>query len=90
MFVLSLGVFILLRLSLLQMCTQVVYVTFNTDLNLHTKKRTLFVSIQCISKLSIIMLSLFLLSECEKELIVLFMIRMNPNIGNVIDLSLKI
>ena len=30
------------------------------------------------------MLSLFLLSECEKELIVLFMVRMNPNIGNVI------
>ena len=90
MFVLSLGVFILLRLSLLQMCTQVVYVTFNTDLNLHTKKRTLLVSTQCISKLSIFMLSLFLLSECEKELIVLFMIRMNPNIGNVIDLSLKI
>ena len=36
------------------------------------------------------MLSLFLLSECEKELIVLFMIRMNPNIANVIDFITKI
>ena len=35
------------------------------------------------------MLGLFLLSECDKEQIVPFIVRINPNIANVIDLSLK-
>ena len=39
-FILSLGVFTLIRLSLLHLCTHVSYVTFNTDLNLYSKKKT--------------------------------------------------
>ena len=88
--VLSIGVLILLRLSLLHLCTHVSYVTFNTDLNLYSKKKTLLVSPQCIiTYLSLIILGLLLLSECEKEQIVLFIIRIYPNIGNVVDLSPK-
>ena len=34
-------------------------------------------------------LGLFLLSNCDNEQIVLSIILINPNIGNVIDLSLK-
>ena len=68
------------------------YVTFNTDLNLYSKKKTLLVSTQCNSTyLSLIAVGLLLvlLSECEKELIVLFITRINPNIGNIIAFSLK-
>ena len=82
--VLSLGVFILLRLSLVN------YVTLNTDLNLYGKKKTLLISTQCILMyLSLTMLGLLLLSESEKEQIVLLIIRANPIIGNVVDVSLK-
>jgi hypothetical protein len=47
--VISIGVIILLRLSLLHLCTHVSFVTFNTDLNLYSKKKTLLVSTQRIS-----------------------------------------
>ena len=61
-FILSLGVFTLIRLSLLHLCTHVSYVTFNTDLNLYSKKKTLLVSTQWISAhLSLVVLGLFLL-----------------------------
>ena len=45
-FILSIGVFTFIRLSLLHLCTRVSYVTFNTDLNLYSKKKTLLVSTQ--------------------------------------------
>ena len=65
------------------------YVTFNIDLNLYSKKKSL-VSNQCISTyLSLVVLDLLILSECEKEGIVMFIIGINPNIGNIIELSLK-
>ena len=74
----------MLRLSLVN------YVTFNTDLNLYGKKKTLLISTQCILMyLSLTMLGLLLLSESEKEQIVLLIIRANPVIGNVVDVSLK-
>ena len=69
------------------------YVAFNTDLNLYSKKKSL-VSTQCISTyFYLLVLGLILLRECGKEQILLFIIRMNPNFGNVndvIDLSLKL
>ena len=41
----------------------------------------------CISTyLSLVVLGLPILSECENEQIVLFIIRINPNIGNLMDL----
>ena len=42
-------VFTLLRHSFLHLCTRVSYVAFNTDLNLHSKNKSLLVSTQCIS-----------------------------------------
>ena len=44
--ILSLGVFSLLRFPILHLCAHVSYVTFNTDLNLYSKKKTLSVSTQ--------------------------------------------
>ena len=93
-FILSLGLLTLLRLALLYLSTQVSYVSFNTDLNLRTKKRnflasTLLASTESISLyLSLVMLSV-VISECEKELFVVFIIRTNPNFGYVVGLSLK-
>ena len=73
--------------SLLHLCTHVSYVTFNTDLNLYDKKKTLLISTQCfLMYLSLTLLGL-LLCESKKEQIVLLII--NPDIGNVVDLSLK-
>ena len=39
--------------------------------------------------LSLFMVGLLLLSECDKEQFILFIICINPNIGNAIDLSLR-
>ena len=65
------------------------YVIFNTGLNLYSKKKSL-VSNQCISTyLSFVAFGMLILSECEKEQIVMFIIGINPNIGNIIELSLK-
>ena len=88
--VVGFGLFTLLRLSLLYICTRVIYVTFDTDLNLFNKKKSCLVSIRCISTyLSLVVLGMFILSECAVEQIILFIIRINPNIGNVVELSLK-
>ena len=88
--ILSLGMFTLLRLFLLHICTHENYVAFNTDLTLCTKKKPLFFTKKCISTyLSLLVLGLLLLSECDKEQIVVFIVRINPNIDNAIDLSLK-
>ena len=55
-------------------CTQASYITFNTDLNLYCKKKNLLVSTKCPSLyMSHIMLWLFLLSECEIELVLVFL-----------------
>ena len=87
--VLSLGVLILLGFSALHLCTHVSYVTFNTDLNLYSKKKSLRVSTPWVLTYLTLMLVLLLLSDCENEQIVLFIIRIYPNMGNVVGLSPK-
>ena len=66
------------------------YVTSNTNLNLYSKEKTLLISSECISTyLPLVTLGLLILSECEKEQIVLI-ISLNINtIGNVIALLLQ-
>ena len=89
--ILCFGVLTLLRLSLLYICTHVTYVTFDTDLNLCSRKKYWLISNRCTSTcLSFAASGLFILSECNNEQIVLFIICINPNIGNLIDLSLKL
>ena len=91
MFILSFGVFTLLRTCLFHLCTHVSYVTSNTNLNLYSKEKTLLISSECISTyLSLVALGLLILSECKKEQIVLIIsLNINP-IGNVIALLLKL
>ena len=70
--VLSLGMLILLGVFLLHLCTHVSYVTFNTNLNLFSKKKNLLISTHWVLKyLTLIMLGL--LSDCENDQIVLFL-----------------
>ena len=89
MFILIFRVFTLLRPCLSHLCTHVSYVTFNTNLNLYGKKKTLLISTECIpTYLSLKVLGLLILSECEKEQIVLIISLINP-IGNVIELLLQ-
>ena len=65
------------------------YVTSNTNLNLDSRKKNILKSPQCIWVfLSPIMLGL-LLYECEFNQILLFIIRSNPNVGCIFDLTLK-
>ena len=85
-YVLSLSVPTLLVFSCLHLCTRVSYVTCNTDLNLYSRKYTLHAS-QCTSTLSLIMLWLLLFSKCEKEQVLLFIVRTNHNIGNIVIFS---
>ena len=74
----------------LYICTQDGYITFNTDLNLYCKNKNLLVSTKCTSLyMSHIMLWLLLLSECEKELVLVFIIHREPNNANVFHLSCK-
>ena len=66
------------------------YVSFSTDWNLYNKKKSLLASTECTSTyLPLIVLWLFLLSECEKEQTIPLIIHTNPNIGNLVDLSFK-
>ena len=89
--ILCFGVLTLLRLSLSYICTHVTYVTFDTDLNLCSMKKYWLISNQCTSTcVSFVASGLFISSECNNEQIVLFIICINPNIGNLIDLSLKL
>ena len=89
MFILSFGVFTLLRTCLFHLCTHVSYVTFNTNLNLYSKEKTLLISSECISTYLSLVAGLLILSECEKEQIVLIIsLNINP-IGNVIALLLQ-
>ena len=90
MLILSLGVFTLLRPCLCYLCTHVNYVTFNTNLNLYSKEKTLLISTEYISAyLSLFALSL-ILSECEKEQIVLIIsINIKSAIGNVTAVLLR-
>ena len=61
------------------------YVTFNTNLNLYSKKKNGLNSPQCIWMfLSHIMLALPL-SECEFDRILLFIICSTPNVGCIFD-----
>ena len=78
--------FTLLRLSLLYLCTHASYVTFNTDLNFAVRKKIYYYQLDAFQ---LVGLGLPILSECENEQIVLFIIRINPNMGNLMDLSLK-
>ena len=89
MFILIFGVFTLLWPCPLHLCTHVSYVTSNTNLNLYSKKKILLISTECIpTYLSLKVLGLLILSECEKEQIVLLISLINP-IGNVIELLLQ-
>ena len=82
--ILSFGLVSLLRISLLHIYTSVSYVTFNTDLSLYRKKKSLSASTRCSSTfLYLVALGLLLLSSCEIEQIVLLFIHINTNIGHV-------
>ena len=87
--ILCLGIFTLLWLSYLHLCNHVRYVSFNTNLNLYSKKKNILEFPKCIwTYLSLIFIGL-LLSECENEQILLFIICMNPDFGSVFNLALK-
>ena len=76
----------MLRLSLINICTHVSYATFDTDLNLYNKKKTL-ASSQCFWILHLVTLGL-LFNECEKE-IILFIISTNTEFGNAFVFFIK-
>ena len=74
----SCGVIYLLLLLLLKMSTYVVYIKFNTDLNLHKYKKTFIISAESIYTLfSFILFGIFL-CEYEKELILLLFLHFYP------------
>ena len=76
-------------LSCLHLCKHVRYVTFTTNLNLYSKKKTELKSPQCIwLYLSITILGL-LLNECEKDKIFLFFICANPDVDGILLLVPK-
>ena len=88
-FILGIGLCTLLWLYYLHLCSHMKYVTFNTNLNLYSKKKNILISPQCIwTFLSFIMQGL-LLCEGEFDQILLFIIRSNPNYGSIVDLALK-
>ena len=86
--ILGFGSVALLWLSYLHLCNHVRYVTFNTNLNLHCKNKTIKSPQSIWTFLSVIMF-VFLLSQCEKDQILFFIIHTNSNFGSVIDLALK-
>ena len=88
-FIIGLGFVFLLWQSFLQLCNHVVYITFNTNLNLFSKTKIIVISPLWIwSYLSLFMLGL-LLSECEKDQILLLIIRTSPNVSNTFDFALR-
>ena len=80
------GVFALLCLSYINLFTRVSYVTFNTDLNIYNKKKTLALP-QYIWIFHLVSLGL-LLSECEK-VVILIIISRNIEFGIVLVFVIK-
>ena len=90
MLLLGVGLSILLGLLCLNLCYRVRYVTFNTRLNLLSKKKPIPELYESgLSYFSVIMFGLFL-SECEKEQILLIIIVANINFGWVAYFVLKL
>ena len=87
-FILIIGLVILLWRSYLHLCNDISYVTFNTNLNLYSKKKTIVSSQYLWTLLSIGLLGL-LLSECEKDKILMCIFHTNPNFGIVLNLIVK-
>ena len=88
---LSFGVFLFLFWCLLlNICTHVNYVNFDTDLYLYSKKRTFLLSTQCfLTSFSLIIVG-FLFCECAKEQMLLLVIWAYPNFDNdLLEISLK-
>ena len=77
------GLLIFLMLSFLHLCTFVNYVSFNTELNLCGKKKTLSISTQSLTFSLLNLLGFILLNEYEKEQIFLFIFYMIQNVGNI-------
>ena len=83
--VFSFRIIILLWLSYLYtICNHVRYVWFTTNLSLLSKEKT-FIPSQFLSIL-LLLLILGLLFEIEEDQILLFIIRMNPNLGILLQL----
>ena len=76
----------MLCFSYINLCTRVSYVTFNTDLNLYNKKKTLALP-QYNWIFHLILLGL-LLCECERE-IILYIISPNIEFGIVLVFVIK-
>ena len=88
-FILCSGAIILLWLLSLDLCNNVRYVTFNTNLSTCNRKNVCFKSSECISiYVTVFMLGL-LFSEYPEDLIILSITRISPGIGLLIDLALK-
>ena len=88
-FILCSGAIILLWLLPLDLCNNVRYVTFNTNLSTCNRKNVCFKSSECISiYVTVFMLGL-LFSEYPEDLIILSITRISPGIGLLIDLALE-
>ena len=78
------GLLILLMLSFLHLCTFVNYVSFNTELNLYSRKKNSLISSQSLTTYLLLnLLGFILLNEYEKEQIFLFIFYMIQNVGNI-------
>ena len=88
-FILFSGAIILLWLLSLDLCNNVRYVTFNTNLSTCNRKNVCFKSSECISiYVTVFMLGLLFI-EYPEDLIILSITRIYPGIGLLIDLALK-
>ena len=88
-FILCSGAIILLWLLPLDLCNNVRYVTFNTNLSTCNRKNVCFKSSECISiYVTVFMLGL-LFNEYPEDLIILSITRISPCIGLLIDLAFK-
>ena len=86
LFIFGIAVVALFFLFYFNICNNVRYVSFNTNLNLFSKKETMKTSLSFRTSLLLIMLGLFLI-ECEKDQIILF-ICTNSNCVIVFDPTL--
>ena len=88
--ILIFGVFILLRLLILNLSTHVNYVKFNTELNIFSKKKHYPVPTQITLMYLYLIFAGLLLCEYEKDIILISIIRIYPFFGSdPFDLPLK-
>ena len=78
----------MLCFSYINLCTRVTYVSFNTDLNLYNKRKTLALPQYIWIFIFYLVLLGLLLSECERE-IILFIISPNIEFGIVLVFVIK-